>query len=296
MMMKTTRRFIVLMLLLLVVKGEARIANPYPIAFLKQGNIYLIEDERKTVQLTFSGDIRELCWLDEETICFSRVMDTGITEGGDWIGYRKISDLFTINRSGGTVKQLTADHFARGPAPSPMPPRALFWRDNRSLETQCEIWESIYPLRRDRPLGIRGITPDSAPNQHWTAASLGTYDPEGIGMYRYPTNDSYRKLHGPYYRPRFTPDSKMLTYISLESGVPEIWGFEIPDGDPHRLLGVGKKIKNIIDFGWTKDQSGYIIVLEDQNGKRDIFYWEIQKKMLKKLTNTGDVDAATSWH
>jgi hypothetical protein len=274
----------------------ARLANPYPIAFLRQGDIYLIEGTDTVHRLTELGDVREICWLDGETICFSREMDTGLVEMEDWTGYSKIRDLFLITPKDGSIRQFTADHFARSPAPSTMPGRALFWRDNRALGTVSEIWETIHPLRRNRPLGIRGINPDSAPDQRWTAAQLGDGEPEGIGLYRYPTNDSYRKLRGPYFRPRFSPDSRLLTYISEESGKPEIWGYEIPDGEPRRRLGVGEKIRSIVDFGWAKDGSGYILVLENQEGKSDVYYWEIEQQRLTKLTRTGDIKYATSWH
>ncbi len=294
--MKGKILFNLLLFLFAVVPAEARVADPYPIAFLRQGDIYLIEGRDSIRRLTELGDVREICWLDGETICFSREMDTGLAESENWTGYSKIRDLFLVKPDNGEVRQFTADHFTRAPAPSTMPGRALYWRDNRALGTISEIWETIQPLRRNRPLGIRGINPDSAPNQRWTAAQLGDGDPEGIGLYRYPTNDSYRKLRGPYYRPRFSPDSRLLTYINLESGRPEIWGYEIPDGDPHRLLGVGERIRRIVDFGWAKDASGYILVLEDTDGNSDVYYWEIEPERLTRLTRTGDVISATSWH
>jgi hypothetical protein len=275
---------------------EARIANPYPVAIIRQGDIYLIESKDKIERLTELGDVKELCWLNQETICFSRCMETGLTENKKWRGFKRIWDLFIINRNGGAIQQFTANHFARGPAPSPIGNRALFWHDNRSLGTLCEIWESIHPLRRDRPLGIRGISPDSAPNQRWTAASLGNGEAEGIGLYRYPTNDAYKKLRGPYHRPRFLPDSQILAYINEESGEPEIWGYEIPDGEPEKLLDSGDNMGRIIDFGWVRDGSGYILLLEDKDSTMDVYYWEIKKAKLHKLTKSGDIQAATSWH
>jgi hypothetical protein len=255
-----------------------------------------MENSTSIKQLTFESDALEICWLDAETICFSRELKIEAPEDREWLGVTNFYDLFVINRTDGKVKQFTANHFTREPAPSPMPARALFWRDNRELGTTSEIWETIHPLRRERPLGIQGISPDSSPDQRWTAAALGTNQPEGVGLYRFPTNDAYKKLHGPYFNPRFSPDSKMLTYINLESGKSEIWGFDIPDGEPRRLLGVGEKIQRIVDFGWVKDGSGYILVLEDENSKRDVYYWEIKEKDLRKLTEFGDVDAATAWH
>jgi hypothetical protein len=274
----------------------ARIADPYPIAILRLGDIHLIEGRDKIIRLTELGDIKEICWLDEQTICFSRVRTTGLINERSWLGFESVSDLFTVSRSPGRVKQFTANHFARGPSPSPMYGRALFWRDNRHFGTISEIWESIHPLRRDRPLGIQGIDPDCSPDQRWTAASLGDGSLEGVGLYRFPTNDSYRKLRGPHYRPRFSPDGQLYTYISEESGKTEIWGFDIPDGEPRRLLGPGEKIERIIDFGWAKDGSGYILVMEDLNQQTDVYYWEIETKKLLKLTETGDVKKATSWH
>ena len=275
---------------------EARIANPYPVAILRQGDVFLIPGQGKMERLTRLGDVKEICWLDQETICFSRQMETGLPERKDWVGFNKIWDLFTVKKEGGPVSQFTAHHYARGPAPSPMFGRALFWRDASTTGTVYEIWETIHPKRRDRPLGIRGITPDSSPDRKWTAASLGHDEPAGVGLYRYPTNDAYRKLRGPYHRPRFSPDNRMLTYLNYESGKSEIWGYDIPDGEPRRLLETPKGMKTIIDFGWVEDGSGYIIILEDMQSKKDAYFWEIDKKSLMKLTETGDIEAATSWH
>ncbi len=287
---------LILSLMMIALICEARIADPYPIALLRQGDIYLLESKNELKKLTDLGDVMDICWLDKETICFSREFQTDLTAQKHWRGFQTISDLFTIKRDGGSLTQFTANHFARGPAPSPMDGRALFWRDNRSLHTKCEIWESIHPVRRDRPLGIRGTSPDSSPDKKWTAASLGQSSVAGVGLFRFPTNDSYKKLRGQYRRPRFSPDSRLLAYINEESGSAEIWGFDIPDGEPRRLLGTGEKIARIVDFGWTEDGSGYILLLEDESGLTDAYYWEIQQKSLHKLTETGDITQATSWH
>lgn len=275
---------------------EARIANPYPIAVLRQGDIYLIEGKGKWQQLTQLGDVQEICWLDLKTICFSRKLETGLADQENWSGLEKIYDLFTISKEGGTVKQFTANHFARRPSPSPMNGRALFWHDVADSGIVYEIWETIHPLRRDRPLGIRGISPDCSPDRKWTAASLGYGEPEGVGLYRYPTNDAYRKVRGLCFKPRFSPDGRSLTYLNYESGRAEIWGFDIPDGEPRRLLGTTSQIKGIIDFGWTEDGSGYILILGDDNSKRDVYYWEIERQSLLKLSETGDIQQATAWH
>ncbi len=285
-------------LLTLVQVSLARIANPFPVAVVRQNDIYLIESKEKVKQLTDLGDVQEICWLDNQTICFSRKMATGITTDRRWRGFGTIWDLFTVRRDGTDLRQFTANHFAREPSPAPLERRALFWRDNRALGTISEIWEAVYPRRRDAPLGIRGIAPDSSPDKRWTAASLGSGEAEGVGLYRYPTNDSYRKLRGPYHRPRFSPDSKLLTYLSEESGQAEIWGYDMPDGEPGRLLGIDddEKFAHIVDFGWVGDGSGYILLLEDGAEKVDAYYWEIQKKILQKLTDWGDVQKATSWH
>ncbi len=275
---------------------SARIADPYPISILRNGDIYLIEGADKIRRLTELSDIKEICWLDEKTICFSRVRTTGLIDKRSWRGFERVTDLFTYDLPSGAIRQFSANHFARGPAPSSMHGRALFWRDNRYFGTTSEIWETIHPLRRDRPLGIQGIDPDSSPDQRWTAAALGDGNPEGVGLYRFPTNDSYRKLRGLHYRPRFSPDSKLLAFISEASGKTEIWGFDIPDAEPRRLLGPGEQIERIVDFGWAEDGSGYILVMEDLDSKTDVYYWEIIAKRLLKLTDTGDVEKATSWH
>lgn len=274
----------------------ARIANPYPVAVIRQGDVYLIEEKDEMKRLTQSGDVHEICWLDQETICFSRKMETGLAFDKNWVGLGTIWDLFTVSKNGGPAHQFTAHHFARGPSPSPMNGRALFWHDGLLTDTQCEIWETIHPKRRDRPLGIQGTTPDASPDRKWTAASLGRESPGGVGLYRYPTDDSYRKLRGPYHRPRFSPDGRLLTYLNYESGKGEIWGYDLPDGEPRRLLGTTPHIKTIADFGWVGDGSGYVLVLEDENGKKDVYFWEIKQESLTKLSETGDVTAATSWH
>jgi len=275
---------------------QARNANPYPIALIRNGDIYNMNNSKEVKKLTSIGDARELCWLDNETICFSREYDTGLKDGRGWRGFSKIYDLFTIPREGGTVKQFTAQHHSRGPSTGNMPGRVIFWRDNSGFGTTSELWETLKPMRRARPLGVSAVSPDASPDQFWMTAVFSLDDTVGIALYKYPSTERYRELPGPYKRPRFSPDSKLLIFINEEFGKGQIWGFDMPDGEPRMLLEFGDSINRVIDLGWAGDGSGFILVLEDKQKKRDIYYWELIRKELRRLTNYGDVDHATSFH
>ncbi|MBU1881493.1 hypothetical protein KKA08_05620 [bacterium] len=275
---------------------SARIANPYPIALQRQGDIYIIRNSKEIEKLTSTGDVLELCWLDQENICFPRKFVTGLEETRDWSGFSTLYDLFLIPRDGGSIQQFTGNHFARGPSAGNMPGRAIFWRDNTPFATSSEIWETIKEVRRDRPLGISAITPDASPDQRWISGVYGLDIPEGIGLYKYPSSERYRKFDGPFSRPRFSPDSRLLAFINQEAGKTQIWGFDMPDGEPRLLLEFSEIINRVVDLGWAKDGSGYILVLEDKDLKRDVYYWELQTKQLKRLTQFEDVNFATSFH
>lgn len=278
--------------------AEARIANPYPVAVLRKGDIYLLKSKGDWQKLTETGDVTSLCWLDRETICFSRSIKTGLKNQMGWRGLETISDLFLIKRDGSDLRQFTNDHFASQPSPAPIPGRALFAHIVPFDGMDMEIWETIKPPFSDRTSGIRGSRPDSSPNRRWTTAQL---IPEGIGLYRYPTNDAYRKLTGSYHTPRFSPDSEKLTFFATNSNPDSsgIWGHEIPDGDPELILPMSKisdQRRNLLTFGWTADGSGFILVLAHDSGKRDVFFYEIELKSLQQLSDFGDIDQATAWH
>jgi hypothetical protein len=275
--------------------AQARIANPYPVAFLRQGDVYILESADNWKPLTKLGDVGSLCWVDPETICFSREIRTGLLLRTDWQGIQILRDLFTVSRSGGRIQQWTVDHFTTEPAPASMPNRVVFTHKVPGDTLETEIWETIRPLIRNRSLGIRGHLPDSSPDQRWTAATLGTGF-GGVGIYRYPTNDAYRKIEGDLGRPRFSPDGKTLAYLNREKGKNGIWGYTVPDGEPRRLLAIPKGFDRILDFGWTKDGSGFILVLQDEKGASDIYYYELDRKNLNRLTQLGDVKLATAWH
>lgn len=275
--------------------AQARIANPYPVAFLRQGDVYILESSEKWKPLTQIGDAGSLCWFDSETICFSREVRTGLILRTDWEGIQVLRDLFTVSKNGGGIRQWTVDHFTTEPAPASMPNRVVFAHKVPQDTLETEIWETIRPRIRNRSLGIRGHLPDSSPDQRWTAATLGPGF-GGVGIYRYPTNDAYRKIEGNFGRPRFSPDARLLAYLSREKGKHGIWGYEVPDGEPRQLMAFPKGYDQILDFSWTKDGSGFILVLQDEKGLSDIYYYELDKKNLVRLTQFGDVKHATAWH
>lgn len=279
--------------------SDARIANPYPVAVLRKGDIYLLKSKDDWQRLTETGDVTSLCWLNRETICFSRSIQTGLKNRMDWRGLETISDLFLIKRDGSDLRQFTNNHFASQPAPAPIPGRSLFAHIVPFDGMDREIWETIKPPFSDRTSGIRGSWPDSSPDRKWTAAELN--ENGGIGLYRYPTNDAYRKLRGSYRTPRFSPDGERLTFFAMHS-IPDssgIWGYEIPDGEPELILPMSKvsnQYHGLQTFGWTEDGSGFILVLSDDNSKRDVFFYEVELKSLQQLSDFGDIDQATAWH
>ncbi|MFH1861916.1 MAG: hypothetical protein ABH878_03800 [bacterium] len=274
---------------------QAKIANPYPVAVLRQGDIYLLKGNNDWQQLTFTGDVAEICWLDPETICCSREMDSGLSDQDAWHGLTSFRDLFTISKNGGAIKQFTVHHFASEPAPGTIDGRAFFTHRLSFGNYETEIWETIRPLIRARSLGIRGRLPDGSPDHKWTAAAL-TDTIGGVGLYRYPTNDAYRKLTGSFTRPRFSPNGAVLSYLNYESGEAEIWAYEIPDGEPKKICGAPEEGTAIMDFGWTEDGSGFILVLRRPDLKRDLYYYNIVEKRLQRLSEFGDIIQATSWH
>ena len=72
---------------------DARIANPYPVAILRHGDIYMIEGKDEINRLTDLGDIKEICWLDEQTVCFSRVRTTGLVDERSWLGFESTENF-----------------------------------------------------------------------------------------------------------------------------------------------------------------------------------------------------------
>lgn len=293
-------RFAIIMFLLCAMSpaSRARISNPYPIAVLRQGDVYLLKPKGEWRQLTKFGDVISLCWLSEDTICFVREIRTGPTKAKNWQGLDILRDLFVVTKDGKALQQFSTDHFVEEPSPSAMPGRALFAHNPGWFTPDFEIWESIKPNIRNRPLGIRGHLPDAAPNQRWTTAALNGDGPSGVGLYRYPTDDSYRKISGPYTRPRFSPDSKLLAFLGSPAVKDScgIYAYEIPDGEIKFMLPTPPGQRRIEDFGWSADGSGFILVLSGEDGKRDIFFFELDLQLLTQLTKRGDIDQATAWH
>jgi len=278
--------------------SQARISNPYPTAVLRKGDIYLLKSKGEWKRLTRLGDVKWLCWLNQDSICFQRDRETGLQDSSNWRGFAIIRDLFVVTRDGKSVEQFTTDHFAQEPSPSPMLGRALFAHNAAWFTEEYEIWETIRPNIRNRPLGIRGHSPDGAPNQKWTAAALNGKGPSGVGLYRFPSNDAYRKIEGAYYRPRFSPNSKWLAFLRA-ADTPDssgLYAYEIPDGEVRFILRTPEGYQSIKDFGWTADGSGFILVLGHAGNKRDAFFYDMEVKVLTKLSDSGDIDQATAWH
>ncbi len=275
--------------------GQGRISDPYPVAVLRQGDVYLLKAEGDLWQMTRVGDVKSLCWLDQETLCLARELRTGLKNRPDWQGIEVMRDLFTLKITSGNLEQFTMDHFVCEPAPGHIPNRALFTHPVEADTMQTEIWETLRPLLRNRSLGIRGYQPDSSPDKKWTAATLGR-NRGGIGLYHYPASDSYRKIEGPYWRPRFSPNNQLLAYLNAEPGQTEMWGYVLPDGEPQLFLRLPEGFEDMLDFGWTADASGFILLLSHNGGQRDIYYYEIQTKKLTPLSESGDIDQASAWH
>ena len=227
------RILLILVVLCLVAElASARTNDLYPIAVLRKGNVWILKSKSAWQQLTTTGDSKSLCWLDKETICFARELKTGLKDRPlDWQGLEVIRDLFTVKKAGGRVNQFTLNHFATEPSPGNIPGRALFTHFELNKHEPADVWETILPLFRDRYLGIRGHLADASPDQRWIAATLGTSH-EGIVLHNYPDATTYRKIEGPFGRPRFSPDSKQVAYLSHDPEKGGIYLFDMPDGEP----------------------------------------------------------------
>lgn len=274
----------------------ARTNSLYPIAVLRKGNVWILKSKNQWQQLTTSGDVKALCWLDKETICFAREIKSGTKDRpSEWQGLEGFRDLFIVKKSGGKVSQFTLNHFATEPSVGNIPGRALFTHTELNKQEPLDVWETILPVFRDRYLGIRGHEPDASPDQHWIAVTLGVGE-EGIGLHTYPDAGAYRKIEGPYGRPRFSPDSKQVAYLSHEPGKAGVYVFDMPDGDSRWIMPVPAGFRSIDDFGWSSDGTGFILLLQNSVGKRDLYFHEIGTKDNLKLSDTGDVDKASGWH
>jgi hypothetical protein len=278
--------------------SQARVTNPYPTAVLREGDIYLLKAKDDWQRLTHWGDVQWLCWMSTDTLCFERKRMTGLKDSSDWRGFEAVRDLFIATVDGKILRQFTADHFTEEPSPSPMRARALFAHRPDWITQDYEIWETIHPNIRNRPLGIRGHMPDASANQRWTAAALNGEGPSGVGLYRYPGNDAYRRIEGPHTRPRFSPNNVWYAFLSYP-GDPDscgIYAYEIPDGDVKFILKTPEGFARICDFGWSRDGYAFILVLEDSAGKRDAYFYDMERKALQRLSETGDIDQASAWH
>ena len=296
--MKRLFFFLTALICITSMQAEGRVTNPYPTAVLRQGDVYLLKGKDNWQRLTHWGDVQWLCWMSTDTLCFERKRTTGLKDSADWRGFEVVRDLFMATRDGKILGQFTADHFTEEPSPSPMRARALFAHRPDWLTQEYEIWETIRPNIRNRPLGIRGHMPDASANQRWTAAALNGEGPSGVGLYRYPTNDSYRKIEGPHTRPRFSPNNVWYAFLSYPSDPDScgIYAYEIPDGDVKFILRTPEGFVRICDFGWSRDGFAFILVLEDAAGKRDAFFYDMELKSLQRLSDTGDIDQASTWH
>jgi hypothetical protein len=275
--------------------SSAKNTNLYPIAVLRNGNVWVLKNRGVWQQLTTTGDAKSLCWLDKETICYARGLKSGLKDRPDWQGLEVYYDLFTVKKGGGIFSQFTMNHFATEPAKGNIPGRALFTHIVLDRTEPADVWETILPTFRDRYLGIRGHQPDASPDQHWIAATMGV-ESEGIVLHNYPDASSYRKMPGSYSRPRFSPDSRQLAYLNHDPAKGGVYVLDMPDGDSRWIMPVPAGFRSIEDFGWSSDGTGFILLLLDNSGKKDLYFHEIGAKTEVRLTETGDVERATGWH
>ena len=119
---------------------------------------------------------------------------------------------------------------------------------------------------------------------------------EGGFPMRIPIGDQRAGLvdsRGPvrFFDPRYSPDGKWISYISAQSGSPEIWLWSLIDGSQVQLTNLGGRIGS---WSWSPDsrQIAFSVYISDSY---DIWKVDVPSKKTQCLTKDKQHDANPMW-
>lgn len=100
-----------------------------------------------------------------------------------------------------------------------------------------------------------------------------------------PTNKAIQITSDPTheYHAKFSPDGKMMAFISWRSGEPKIWLLTLPDGEP-KLLETG--LSGDHHISWSPDNSMICFDAKQKSGAPGVYTIALIEKMVNKMGST----------
>lgn len=91
--------------------------------------------------------------------------------------------------------------------------------------------------------------------------------------------------------PRFSPNSQKITYISYESGIPQVYLLDIETGN-RELLG---RFPGMTFAPRFSPDGGTVILSMVQRGNSDIYTMDLRSRSTKRLTTSPGIDVSASY-
>ena len=142
---------------------------------------------------------------------------------------------------------------------------------------------------------VGGETPRWAPGGEWIllgGSNLRLVRPEGGAISELPVSTGGSGHFLASAEPRWSPDGQWISYVSDQSGTPEIWLWSPKDGEETRITGNGGRL--IKGYSWSPDGSR-IAFSGNRHGQYDVWTVEVPSGKARRLTHGAALEVYPSW-
>ena len=142
---------------------------------------------------------------------------------------------------------------------------------------------------------VGGETPRWAPGGEWIllgGSNLRLVRPEGGSISELPVSTGGSGHFLASAEPRWSPDGQWISYVSDQSGTPEIWLWSPKDGEETRITGNGGRL--IKGYSWSPDGSR-IAFSGNRHGQYDVWTVEVPSGKARRLTHGAALEVYPSW-